>query len=444
MRISTLVLAVCLSSFVVSGADGAGFEIRDQGGAVAGNSYAGAAALAEDASTIFYNPAGMALLDRDEVVVSVDVLFPRGKFKNEGSFDILGTPISGTDGGNPGQAFVPSSYALWKPIESLDWLRFGFAINAPWGLSTDYEANWVGRYQALESELKTYNLNPAVSIKLSEWLSVGVGFDAQYADAKLTNAIDFGGVCVSTVGPTLCPFLGLSPQTADGHVRLTGTDWGFGYNVGVLLHPNENTRIGLGYRSHIDFELDGDANFHVPSQAAILTAGGTIFQNGGLKVDLTVPETATFGIYQKVAPKWVALFGAAWTRWSRVQELRVRFDNTMQPDAVIPANWKDSWLFSVGANYLYSDKLTLRAGVAYDESPIPDSTRTPRIPGSDAINFAVGAGYQLSDDVHVDAAYQLGILEKADIDLTDTTAGSLNGYYDFHTHVLSLQIRKTF
>jgi long-chain fatty acid transport protein len=277
-----------------------------------------------------------------------------------------------------------------------------------------------------------------------DWLSVGGGVSAQWVDAKLSNAIDFGSVCFAVLGPALCPLFHLSPQHADGRARLTANDWGFGYNGGVLLSPTANTRIGVAYRSHMDFDLNGDARFSLPIEATLLTAGGTVFRDTGIRANLSEPETVTFGVYQKLAPRWVGLFGAEWTRWSRVRELRIRFDNPLQPDSVLPADWHDTWFYSVGANYLYSDRLTLRAGVAYDQSPVPTSTRTPRLPGSNAIDFALGAGYKPYDDVQIDVAYQLGLLDQADIALTDPIAGSLNGHYDFTTHVFSLQVRKQF
>jgi len=442
LPLATIVIAIaCLAS---SRAHSGGFEIRDQGGAVAGNAYAGAAAIAQDATTIFYNPAGMAMLSRSEAVLSADALFPRDTFDNTGSFDISGAPITGGSGGYPDGAFVPSAYAMWAPKGAADRLRFGFAVNAPFGLKTLYDDDWVGRYQAIRSEIKTFNFNPAVSVKVFDWLSVGAGADAQWMDATLTNAIDFGGVCFAALGPVVCPALGLRPQNSDGHVRLEGNDWGFGYNGGILVHPTPNTRIGLAYRSHISFNLDGDATFKVPLDAAVLTAGGTVFRDTGLRTNVTVPETATFGLYQKLTPKLVGLFGAAWTRWSRVKELRIKFDNSLQPDAVLPADWKDSWFFSVGADYLYSDRLTLRAGIAYDQSPLPDRTRTPRLPGSDAIDLAIGAGYKPYDDVKIDFAYQLAFLREADIDLTDPTSGSLDGHYKFTAHVFSIQCRQQF
>jgi long-chain fatty acid transport protein len=443
----------CVAAFVIgtactvpSDVYGGAFELRDQGAAVAGNAYAGAAAIAEDASTIFYNPAGMARLSRSEVVLSADALFPTGHFKDQGSFDLTGHTLTGGLGGSQDPALVPSSYLVWAK-SSTDWLRFGLGINSPFGLSTEYAkggGNWVGRYYALDSEVRTYNVNPSISVNVFDWLSIGAGVSAQRMDAKLTNAIDFGSVCFASLGPVVCPAVGLFPQRADGHARFTGNDWGFGYNGGILISPTVNTRLGLAIRSHIDFHLEGDATFKVPQSAAILTAGQTLFQNTGLGAKITVPETATLGFYQRLTPKLAALFGAEWTRWSRVQELRIRFDNSLQPDAVLPADWHDSWFFSVGVNYLYSDRLTLRAGVGYDQSPIPERTRTPRLPGSDTLDLAIGTGYKLYDDVQFDFAYQLVAFRDAGIHLNDPIQGDLNGKFDLLAHVFSVQLRRQF
>lgn len=422
-------------------AEAGGFAILDHGASVAGNAYAGASASALDGTTIFFNPAGMAKLDRPELVVSADLIVPDSDYTDDGSTDVAGLPRRGNGHSGGATAVVPSLYGLYPLNGSV---TVGLGINSPFGLKTDYDDRFIGRYEALTSEINSVNINPAVAIKIREWLSLGAGLSAQHLQATLSNAIDSGAVCFGALGPAACSSIGLVPQSADGRVKLKADDWGYGYNLGVLFEPLAGTRIGVSYRSKIEYDLKGNGSFHLPPQAEFLTAGGTVFVNSNITSDVTVPESANLGVYHQITERLAILGELQWTNWSRIDDLVVEFDNPNQPQAVLEANWHDSFYGAIGLNYRATDRLLLRTGVGYDQTPIRNKTRTPRLSSNDLFSLAGGFNLALGPDLSMDGAYQYIRHRDADIDLDDPNAGRLKGEFHNEAHVLSLQMTYRF
>jgi len=252
--VASLTIACLL--FFACNAMGSGFAIIEQSASCAGYAYAGAAAVAHDASTIYFNPAGMSLLSGNELQVGAHYIIPKAEFKNRGSTTVLGTPLSG-DGSDGGEtALVPNLYFLYSISER--W-KAGIGITAPYGLTTEYDNGWVGRYHALKSNLTTLDINPSVAYKINDQWSLGLGVSFQRAEAELTNAVDWGTALVVR---------GLAPPSAsqglDGTAKVEGDDWRAGANVGLIFAPLAGTRLGLQYRSKIDHTLEGDATFNTP------------------------------------------------------------------------------------------------------------------------------------------------------------------------------------
>ncbi|HCF29121.1 MAG TPA: aromatic hydrocarbon degradation protein, partial [Cyanobacteria bacterium UBA11049] len=308
--------------------------------------------------------------------------------------------------------------------------------NSPFGLKTKYNQNWVGRYYAIDSELTTININPTLAAKLTDNLSVGVGVNLQYADAKLTNAIDFGLIGFSNRLPT-------RPQAADGFVKLAGEDWSWGYNLGLLYEPSQNTRIGLAFRSPITHNLEGDADFDVPTAAARLTATGR-FTDSDIRAKLKLPATVSLNAYQQLSLRLAATADITWTGWSRFEELRVKFDNPVQPDNVLPENWHDAFRYSLGLNYALNNAWQLRAGVAYDESPADEKYITPRIPDSSRTWLAIGASFKPCDSLSFDVGYAHLFVDDTEINQVSTTNGNLRGKFDNHVDIIGLQVNWMF
>jgi long-chain fatty acid transport protein len=285
-----------------------GFAIIEQSVPGLGSAFAGAAATAEDPTTIFFNPAGLTRLDGISTSSAVYGIFPAARFKNEGSTIFNGFPLIGNNGGDAGvDALLPNFYAA---VSLSDRLKLGLGVNAPFALATYYKNGWVGRYQGIESRLSTLNISPVIAYKLTNNLSVGGGVDIQYASAVLSNAIDFGLIGFAAG-------LRTRPQTADGFVKIAGQDWSVGYNLALLYEPTPTTRVGLTYRSRVNHTLKGVADFTVPAVAAPLTARGR-FRDTDATAELKLPDSLSLAIRQEVSPKVALLADVTWTNWSRV------------------------------------------------------------------------------------------------------------------------------
>lgn len=391
-----LVLAGCTHL-----AHAAGFALIEQNASGLGNAYAGQAAAATDASTIFFNPAGMTYLPDRQVVLVGHLIKPQAEFSGT-----VTPAIGGGNGGDAGGlALVPNAYYAFRLTPDV---HLGVGMNAPFGLKTEYDASWKGRTQAVKSELKTINLNPSIAWKASESLSLGAGVSIQYAEATLTNLA--GGAGLATV---------------------KGDDYGWGYNLGALWQVSEATRIGLAYRSEVEQTLAGDVGF---STAATL--------NGPVNAVVTLPDSASLSLFHKLSPKWDLLADVTWTGWSDFKELRI-VRNGGAVLAVTPENWDDSYRYSLGANYHLSDKLILRSGVAFDKTPVSDAFRTARIPDEDRTWIAFGAQYRLSPRSVVDVGYAHLFVKDASINKTESGV-TLTGTYDASVDILSAQFTHSF
>ena len=424
-------------------ANASGYALIDQNASGAGNAYAGAAAVAEDASTIFFNPAGMSYLPNSQFVASGQAIKPTATFDNNNSKTIGSTNLRGGNGGDPGDwAFLPNFYYAKAVSNSI---HLGLGVNSPFGLQTQYENSWVGRYQALNSKLQTININPSVSYKANDWLSVGAGINIQYADTTLSNAIDQGTICYGKLGSASCNALKLTPQNKDGNVTIKGDDWGVGYNLGVIFQPIESTRIGIAYRSRINYALKGDASFN-----NIATLLASKFQNSAVTADFIAPDSVSGSIVHQLNSQWDLLGDVTWTHWSLFKQLKVVNSTGAILNNQIE-NWQDTMRYSVGASYRYTDQLKLRVGSAYDQTPTTNTTRTARIPDNNRVWMSLGANYKLSPNSSFDAAYthifidnasrNQGAVAPAPVQLP---TGQLQGSYNSSIDIISFQYTHTF
>ncbi|RMG74790.1 MAG: aromatic hydrocarbon degradation protein [Nitrospirae bacterium] len=350
--------------------------------------------------------------------------------------------LRGDNGGDGGQTkFVPNFYYA-RGLS--DRLFFGFAVNSPYGLATEYDKDWVGRYHAIKSDLLTININPSLAYKLTDRFSVAAGFNIQYLDAELSSAIDFG--TLDAIGYFAPLSLGLTPQMDDGYVTLKGDSWGYGFNFGLLYDVSPSTRVGLSYRSRVVHHVNGKADFsNVPSGLSVLP----VFKDTDASTKLTLPDTLSMGFYHLLTDKLAVMGDITLTFWSVLDELRFSFDNPNQPDSVTTTKWGDSFRYSLGFSYYASERLTLRTGIAYDETPIKEARyRTPRIPDSDRLWTALGLGYSISEHFKVDIGYAHLFVNDPEIRKTptgeDAVRGGLKGTYDASVDIISAQISWNF
>mgnify|MGYP003573999409 FL=1 len=419
-----------LSVFASGQALASGFQLIEQGVSGMGSAYAGGSAQAEDASTVFFNPAGMTRLSGTQFIAAAHLVLPQTKFDDDNSTTVTGASLGGDNGQDAGEpGVVPNLYLTHQYNEDV---FFGLGINSPFGLKTKYDDGWVGRYYAIKSDLKSININPSVAYRVNRRLSIGAGVNAQYIDAKLTNAVDFGLI----MNPALS-------TSQDGESTVQGDDWAWGYNLGLLFNLTDNTRIGAHYRSKLDYTVKGEVKFNdVPAPLQ-----GN-FKNGNARSDVDLPWTLSISMLHQFNPEWAVMADYSRTGWSDLDELRFVFDNGL-PDNVTTLNWSDTNRYSLGATYTPPGRWIYRVGTAFDETPIPNAEyRTPRIPGEDRIWASLGVGYRFSDRITFDFGYAHLWVEDPKIDKVavgeDATRGNLKGEYDASVDIVSAQLNWVF
>lgn len=438
-KIATLFCLACLA--YIQGTVASGFALIEQSVSDMGTAYAGAGAVANDATTVFFNPAGMVRLHHREAVFGAHLVMPTAYFTKEVAEvnpAVAGVSLTGGDGGNAGDiAAVPHFYAV-QPCG--DNIVFGLGINSPFGLSTSYDADWVGRYYGITSKLFTMNLNPCAAIRLNRCLSIGIGLDVMYLNADLTNKIDCG--YIDSGNPALS-------QTADGFAKLKGDSWAVGGNAGILYEHSPCTRLGVNFRSGMRHNIGGQVQYQdIPT-------GGTsevLFTNAKAWTVLNLPATVSISAFHQYNNCWAFLADVTWTNWQVLDQVVFDYDS-VQSDTVLTFNWKNSWRYSIGATYTMGCNWILRAGFAYDQTPIPSpELRSVRIPGEDRLWLALGAGYHLSSCLMIDVGYAHLFVRDPELDRVGTAdpanpdffLGELKGKYQAHTDIVSAQVRYVF
>ncbi len=362
-----------------------GFELREQTSEGVATSFAGQTAKAYNLSTIYYNPAGMMLLQGNQAAASVTEIVPEISFKGHDTGAGFVPEVQGGNGGNLAQsAPVPAAFAMWDFQPNL---KFGIAITSPFGEKTDYNDGWVGRYHALRTELTNINVTPSAAYRFNEHFSVGVGVQAAFFNAVLSNAINLPGLGLGIV---------------DAKQTLAGNGLGVGGDIGFMYEFDPATRVGLNYRSRIHYDLTGGTSIQAPGY---LIAASPTFQNSGAQVGLTTPDFINLGFYRNITPEIAVMADVQYTTWSVLQNLVVNYDNG-RAATTIAENWRDTWFGSVGASYLWNPQTKFLIGVGYDETPVTDQARTARLPDANRLLVSCGVSYELNQYIKANLAYQ--------------------------------------
>ncbi|WP_083370279.1 outer membrane protein transport protein [Chromobacterium sphagni] len=298
-----------------------------------------------------------------------------------------------------------------------------------------------GRDSGISSSIMTLDINPSLAYKFDEHWSFGAGVSAQYAKAHLKKGAYLPG--------------------ATGEIK--ADSWGFGYDLGVMYSYSADTRVGLSYRSKIDHHAKGDYtnNGFANNSPLLAQLDGTYAGSA----DVSTPESLLLSGYSKLNSKFAVGATARWTRWSRFDQLVIKGSPTFTYPAIVPGlggrsvdttttidnHWKNSWMFSVGGDYFYSDALTLRSGLGYETTPVANAQhRNPLIPDADRIWLSLGAGYKISKQATVDISYAyLRAVGDRKIDNVSKspfgTQSHLQGQYGSITgHLLGMQMRYRF
>ena len=384
----TLRMLPALLLAVFSGAaSAAALQLWEQNASGLGTAYAGSAAVADNASTIFYNPAGMSELAGYQVSVGVTGVGPSYTFRNDGS------SLAGNNGGDAGGWHaVPNLYLSGRLTDKL---TLGLGISSPFGLATEYDSGWVGRVQTIKSDVRTINYNPSVSYRLNDKVSLGFGVNYQKIDAELTNA---GG-------------------------SLKGDDSTWGWNAGALFTLSPAMRVGLSYRSSMKYTLEGTLNGATPVRA-----------------DLELPDTAILSVWQQVSDRWEAMGDLSYTRWNTLKSLNVisRASGNAIAQAGETFNYDNSWRIAWGAAYKASEAAKIKFGIAYDRTPVRDTDRSARVPDNSRLWLSLGGQWNAGRQGKVDLGYSYLYLRDPDINMTKNGT-TLRGSYDASAHIVGLQ-----
>jgi long-chain fatty acid transport protein len=391
-------------------AHGAGFQLQERSASGLGRAFSGEAAMADDASVLASNPAGMLLLaDEWSFALGGSGIFPevevRGTYAPPAPAP-PGTLLPANGGNVSDDAFVPFFHAVKQINERL---AIGFGSYTTFGLNSNYPTSFPARAVADASEVITLNLNPSLAWKIDDRWSIGLGFDALYAKGKLT-----------ATAPSTLPLLDLA-----------GDDWGYGFNAGLLFQATPSTRFGLHYRSSIDLEIEGRAVSLVP-----------VF-NGPATLEVELPDSVEFSAVHDIGD-WSVHGDVMWTHWSVFKQLAPQVTGApVQPPATAE-NWKDSWRFALGTTWRASETWTFRAGVAYDRSPVPESNLTLRIPDADRLWLSAGFSWEFTPCWTLDLGYAHIFADE--VVITDGTAatGVFRGTASGGADVVSLGISTTF
>ena len=460
-KIVPFICAIGLILFTASALHAGGFGITEKGVKGQGTSFSGGAAAAEDASTVYWNPAGMTRLKENELDLAVFLIKPSFEFNIESATNALGQPIQppGANGGDAGFVnVVPNIFLSYNFNDK--WFA-GIGVVVPFGLGTEYDSTWVGRYHTVKSDILTLDINPSIAYKFNDQLSFGGGISFQYLDAELTNAVDFGFAVTAQAlaggGPLSAAFPGLiggaSQLANDGQAKLTGDSWGYGFNLGVLYELSDKTRFGLSFRSQIKQDVEGTTEFTDPTSAPGISQAAFGGKQSS-KATIKLPATASLSGFHMLNEKWGIMGDVTWTDWSSLQELRI-VSSGGAPVSVTTLNWDDTWRFAGGVNWYYSDAWTWRSGLAYDPTPVPNAEdRTPRVPDADRLWWSLGGTWQFAPAWSLDfAGTYIWTLEDPKLNKLapalpaqneNTSRGNLVGSYDAYSIILGAQVNFTF
>jgi long-chain fatty acid transport protein len=410
----------------------AGFALDQHSAAELGTAYAGAAAVAEDPSTIADNPAGLVRLDRPQFVVSGTLVVPSLPFTNDGSTLITGTPISGPNADGGSAVPLPNVFASTPLTQDL---ALGLGVFPSFGLATDYPADWVGRYHAQTTNLTSIDFAPTIAYRVAPMLSIGLSPVARYTKITLSNAVDFGTIGAGFGIP------GAVPGADDGSVKIKASDWSFGVNAGILLEPTTTTRVGIAYFYNNAAHLSGSAQFGRSTIGNIVSAASGAFVNTGVSGAVDYPNHLNVGMVQRLSPDLDIRAGVTWTQWSSFRELLIAFANPAQPDAVTNENWRDTYNIALGMTYTPAPNWVLRTGISYEQTPVRDASfRTPRLPDANRITPAIGAGYKLTDSTTIDLAYEHIFGGSVGLDVVSPTGDTLIGKTKLSADLVALQL----
>ncbi len=406
-KLITIALFIFTHTILFAG----GFQVNEHGSRAMGMGGA-FIAVASDPSAIYFNPAGLSQLRGLKVMMGATFIAPRSTFR--------GPAPSITEHKMVRQIFYPIN--LYGSYQLSNKIVVGLGLNNPFGLGTKWPEDWVGRFMATETRLRTFFLTPAFSYKVSEYISIGWGLDFVYGQVLLKRKVD------------------LAPFTGEANVKLEGDGNGFGYRFGILAHPIKDLSVGFSYRGDVTLNFKGTAEAQGPAQLK------DRLPSGDVKTSLTTPQNFNFGVAYKVMPDLLLAASLQYVTWSSYKELNVDFADPNFQDISLPKNWFDSYIVRFGGEYNLLSNLDVRAGMIYDKNPIRDEYVDPTLPDSDRLGFTLGAGYKMNN-LTFDFSYMfLRVAERTISNSKVYYVGDtpFNGTYNTTSHLFGFNVTYNF
>jgi len=486
LALAALSLAITGALVAPVDADASAFQLKENSAKALGRAYAGSATAGGDVSVVVNNPAAMTELKGTYLQADVTAINFSAKFDGS-AHDALGRPIQGSDGGDAGTTLpVP---ALFFATQLGERTHLGFGVSVPFGFQTEYDKDWVGRYNGIKSKFQSFDATLSASFDVTDNFSLGASVIAQKTSAELTSAINFNAVGLGVqqgIGAQTAAGVAqiqaaaqagqISPAQAaamidaavqqgqaaaagvaaatpyggvDGYARIKGDDWGYGWQLGAFWKLSPNDKLALNYRSKISHTLEGTGNFTTSQGYQLLLANPQLaasippFAHTTGTADFTTPAVASASYWHQ-AERFGLGIDLAWTKWDVFKDLTVNYGNPLQPQTTETYNWRNTWYASVGGDYYVNDKLTLRGGIAVDSTPTYLGTRSPRVPDSTRKLATVGVGYKASEHFEINASYAHIFVNKAHVNTTDSTGNTLVGNFEDYGNLLSLSAQYKF
>lgn len=432
-----------------------GFQLFEQNAVNMGDFGAGGAAIAEDASTAYYNPAGLTRICHQQLVLSTDAVITDQKFSGTNIWTPNNNPLvpptfafreAGNNVQGGGTNFIP---ALHYAAPITDRFAFGFSIGAPFGLQTNYPQTSILRYSATNTKLEVIDLSPSFGAQITKPFSVGIGLDIARINAELDSVAGL-------------PFNPIAPTAFDSLSKNKANDWGYGWHAGALYQFDACTRVGLAYHSALRFNsmrgnsrligpLANLANFFI---TGVISPG--FLESKNLSTSATLPPWTNFSIYHDINPCWAVDGSVIYTQWNKFNSV-LTLNNVQSigldpatglPTPVlinvsIPQHFQNTWRFALGAIYRPLPCLHFRAGVGYDQTPTNNTDRNIRLPDGNRYAVAVGAHYQVVKPLGVDVGWTHLFIQKVNVSSTAVTglqASTAIGTFTSHADLLGGQL----
>ncbi|MDH5905619.1 outer membrane protein transport protein [Vibrio splendidus] len=389
--LSAAVAVGLLSTSTVTHA--AGFQLAEYSATGLGRAYAGEAAIADNAGSQWRNPAMLTYLEGTQVSVGAIYVDP--------NIDIEGTSGANTPANSKDfahSAVIPNFYVSHKYNEKF---ALGFAAGTNYGMETDLGKDFGGANHGNEASVTTMELNLNAAYQVLENVSIGGGVRYIMAEGS------FGAVSATSIQQ-----IGVSK--GDALKYMEGDDTAWGWQVGTAWQINENNRLGFTYKSEVDLTLSGHANGHG------FNFGQPNKKDAG-SMDLALPATAELASFHQLTDKVAVHASVNWTNWSSFKELIADFPT--ESVSIKEENWEDNYRFAIGTTYQMTPKLALRSGIAYDTSAVSEEHRTATIPETDRTWLSIGAGYQWSEQLTLDAGFTYILAKDAKMHETDPGFG---------------------